>query len=174
MLREMEPLYRLIQVLPAYFKCSHGVLIHDMCRERTCMGSGQRISSSSGGSDICLQDMSELKSRLTAYLRQHGQLASAFSVQRTPGLLGDFIELTGNAVRMHLLARHMPYKHIIQLYALVYNTVEVRRSALMFCCRFNLSTSGQWSCLCTSDCLDLQKSEILILLCASSSVETLF
>ena len=69
--------------------------------------------------------MSDFKTRLTAFLQQHGQLTSALTVQHTPGLLAQFVELTGNTVRMHLLARHMPYKQIIQLYTLVYATVEV-------------------------------------------------
>ncbi len=72
-----------------------------------------------------LQDMRDFNSSVTAFLHQHGQLASALTVQRTPGLLAEFVELTGNTVRMHLLARHIPYKQIIQLYTLAYATVEV-------------------------------------------------
>ena len=73
-----------------------------------------------------VQDMSDLKGELMDFLRQHGQFSSALTVQQTPGLLAAFMEVTSNAVRMHLLARHMPFKQIIQLYTLVYATVEVR------------------------------------------------
>ena len=77
-----------------------------------------------GMSDV--QDMSDFKGELMDFLRQHGQFSSALTVQQTPGLLAAFMEVTSNAVRMHLLARHMPFKQIIQLYTLVYATVEVR------------------------------------------------
>lgn len=80
-----------------------------------------------------VQDMSEIKGELMDFLRQHGQLCLALTVQQTPGLLAGFMELTGNAVRMHLLARHMPYKQIIQLYTLVYATVEVRAIQPVHC-----------------------------------------
>ena len=75
-----------------------------------------------------VQDMSEFKEGLMVFLSQHGQFSLALTVQQTPGLLAAFMEVTSNALRMHLLARHMPYKQIIQLYTLVYATVEVRSS----------------------------------------------
>ncbi|BDA47654.1 probable Nck-associated protein 1 at N-terminal half [Coccomyxa sp. Obi] len=77
-----------------------------------------------------IQDMSEFKEGLMAFLRQHGQISLALTVQQTPGLLAAFMEVTSNAVRMHLLARHMPYKQIIQLYTLVYATVEMQENQM--------------------------------------------
>jgi hypothetical protein len=71
------------------------------------------------------QDMNDFKGRLSAFLRQHGTMCSLLCASHTPGLLAAFLQLTGNVVRMHLLAPQLPFKQIIQLYTLVYATVEV-------------------------------------------------
>ncbi len=79
-------------------------------------------------SDPCLfnlQDINDFKGKAAAFCRQHGAQCSFLCISHTPELLQAFMGLTNNLVRLHLLARHLPYKRIIQLYTLVYATVEV-------------------------------------------------
>lgn len=76
--------------------------------------------------------MSEHKAHVAAYLRAAGGTLGGLSLARTPGLLSGFLQLTGNLARMHLLAARMPYRQIVQLYTLVFCTVEVLSS--VFAC----------------------------------------
>jgi hypothetical protein len=69
--------------------------------------------------------MAEFKARVTTFLRRAGEQLARLTLARTPGALGAFIDLTGNLLRMHLLAGRAPYRQIMQLYTLAFCTVEV-------------------------------------------------
>ena len=122
MLHEMEPLYKLIKVSVL----SPSLAQNSIFKKHAPPSLSPRTEMWKYKSQpLHMQEMSDFKTRLTVFLQEHGELTSALTVKYTPGLLSQFVELTGNTVRMHLLARHMPYKQIIQLYTLVYATVEV-------------------------------------------------
>lgn len=85
----------------------------------------------------CVQDMKDFKAAVASLVRRCGSLCSPFSLSHTPSLLHAFMAVIGNLVRVHMLACHLPYKQIIQLYSLVHATVVV----------ISLNKSLNWLCM---------------------------
>lgn len=59
---------------------------------------------------------------------QHVSSVASLSLEFTPQLLSDYMQLLCNAVRVHLLARGMPRALVIQLHTLLHGYVQVAAS----------------------------------------------
>ena len=133
MLAEMEPLYGLLQACscldsPATTPAASACVWAESSQCAACCPCRVPVSWLHGHVCCCMpcaQAMAEFKARVTSYLRRTGAQLSHLTLSRTPGLLAGFLALTGNLARLHLLAARMPYRQIVQLYTLVYCTVEV-------------------------------------------------
>jgi len=63
---------------------------------------------------------------------QHVDRVAPLTLDYTPRLLGGYMQLFCNAIRLHMLARGMPSTLFIQLHTLLFNLVQVCRSGSLF------------------------------------------
>lgn len=120
MLKETEPLYFLLQVVNASLhKTSNVVRLHP-----------HRFQVRAA----CMQDAAVFQERTVQFLLHvdcavlhHVDRVASLSLDYTPQLLSNYMQLFCNAVRLQLLARGMPRRLIIQLHTLLLNLSQVRR-----------------------------------------------
>jgi len=80
-----------------------------------------------------LQDIAVFQQRTVQFLvhidksiLHHVDRVAPLTLDYTPKLLGGYMQLFCNAVRVHMLARGMPCALIIQLHTLLFNLVQAR------------------------------------------------
>ncbi|KAK9814453.1 hypothetical protein WJX72_006133 [[Myrmecia] bisecta] len=73
-----------------------------------------------------LQDVAAFQERTVQFLISMGQTFAPFCMSYTPELLEGYMDLACAAIRLQLLARHMPSKLIIQLYTAVRGLATVQ------------------------------------------------
>ena len=80
-----------------------------------------------------VQDLAVFQERTVQYLihisqgtLQYVKHVAPWTLQFTPALLGSYMQLFCNAIRLHMLARGMPRALIVQLHTLLVNLVQAR------------------------------------------------
>ena len=74
----------------------------------------------------CLQDVAACQARNLALLQGVADSMAPFSLDYTPSLLDQYMQLFCSSIRLQLLARALPSKLTWQLYSLVYSYTRIK------------------------------------------------